>query len=229
MRTRTRGSPSWPTAMRRKAGYVFADCSDHPIQTACRRGGPYVSARCRYVGADCGAVDAVVAAVRHHLGQRDRHGFPDPSLAPTSKPAIDRVPTAVLGGTSRHGAPDRSRQRMLLTTARLRSGRLPRPGLSGSIGNRPFSTRSLCLCKIAPAQGCLPKSSLESILSDRVKPHALFAAICPNPTLCAHLISGQFLRDVFKLDCRKTGQGRHFPVEEPLVRDRMKHQTPDAQ
>ncbi len=28
------------------------------------------SARCRYVGADCGAVDAVVAAVRHDLGQR---------------------------------------------------------------------------------------------------------------------------------------------------------------
>ena len=43
MRTRTRGSPSWPTTLRRKAGYVFADCSEHQTQTACRRGGPYVA------------------------------------------------------------------------------------------------------------------------------------------------------------------------------------------
>ena len=41
MRTRTRGSPSWPTA-RRKAGYVCADRSSWTRETTCRRGGPYV-------------------------------------------------------------------------------------------------------------------------------------------------------------------------------------------
>ena len=44
MRTRTRGSPSWPTA-RRKAGYVCADRSSWTRETTCRRGGPYVFCR----------------------------------------------------------------------------------------------------------------------------------------------------------------------------------------
>ena len=43
MRTRTRGSPPWPTA-RRKAGYVCADCSRRSTETTCRRGRPCIFA-----------------------------------------------------------------------------------------------------------------------------------------------------------------------------------------
>lgn len=50
------------------------------------------------MGANRGAIDAVVAAVRHDLGQRDRDGLPDPSLAPAPEPAVDCVPVAVFGG-----------------------------------------------------------------------------------------------------------------------------------
>ena len=57
MRIGTRGSPSWQRPSSRHAGYVCADCSSfHPI-VACNRGGPYVCARCRNVGADDGAVE----------------------------------------------------------------------------------------------------------------------------------------------------------------------------
>ena len=41
MRTRPRGSPSWPGACS-EAGYVGADCSEADRKTTCRRGGPYV-------------------------------------------------------------------------------------------------------------------------------------------------------------------------------------------
>ena len=57
------------------------------------------------MGADCGAVDAVVATVRHDLGQRDRDSLLYPSFTPSPKPPIDGVPTAVFG---RHIAPRRS-------------------------------------------------------------------------------------------------------------------------
>src|SRR4051812_22779795 len=41
MRTRARGTPSWP-GQGPETGYVGADRSDHLAQAACRRGGPYV-------------------------------------------------------------------------------------------------------------------------------------------------------------------------------------------
>jgi hypothetical protein len=44
MRTRARGSPSWPRAIRPEAGYVFADCQASNHEATCRRGGPYVFA-----------------------------------------------------------------------------------------------------------------------------------------------------------------------------------------
>lgn len=58
--------------------------------------------RCRYVGADGGAIDAVVAGARHHLGQGNGHALPYAGLAPTPKAPIDRVPVAEL---LRHVAP----------------------------------------------------------------------------------------------------------------------------
>ena len=49
------------------------------------------------MGANRGAIDAVVTAVRHDLGQRDRYGLPDPGIAPAPKPPVNRVPVAVFG------------------------------------------------------------------------------------------------------------------------------------
>src|SRR5207245_6916215 len=46
MRTRTREPPSWPGLIPR-AGYVDADWKDRIVETACRRGGPYVLGRNR--------------------------------------------------------------------------------------------------------------------------------------------------------------------------------------
>lgn len=41
MRTRARGTPSWPR-LDLETGYVGADRSDHLAKSACRQGGPYV-------------------------------------------------------------------------------------------------------------------------------------------------------------------------------------------
>ncbi len=49
------------------------------------------------MGADGGAVDAVVAAICHDLSQRHGNGLPNPRFAPVSEPAIDSVPTALIG------------------------------------------------------------------------------------------------------------------------------------
>lgn len=59
------------------------------------------------MGANRGAVDAVVAAVGHDLSERDRNGFPNPGLAPTPKPSVDRIPVAEFGRniTPRGAAP----------------------------------------------------------------------------------------------------------------------------
>lgn len=49
------------------------------------------------MGANRGAVDAVVAAVGHDLSDRHRNGLPDPRFSPTSKPPVNRIPVAVFG------------------------------------------------------------------------------------------------------------------------------------
>ncbi len=46
--------------------------------------------------ANGGAIDAVVAAVRHDLGQSHGNGLPDAGFAPLPEPAIDGVPATVL-------------------------------------------------------------------------------------------------------------------------------------
>ena len=66
MRTGTRDSPSWP-GLRPQAGYVDADWQDQIAETACRRGGPYVSEAGGYV-------DGGTISQRHHRADtRHRH------------------------------------------------------------------------------------------------------------------------------------------------------------
>src|SRR3546814_12050583 len=47
------------------------------------------------VGANRGAIDAVMATVRHDLCQRDGYSLPDPSVAPTPEPSVDCVPVPI--------------------------------------------------------------------------------------------------------------------------------------
>jgi hypothetical protein len=54
------------------------------------------------MGANGGAIDAVMAAVRHDLRQRYSNGLPNPGFTPSPEPAIDGVPAAIFG---RHVAP----------------------------------------------------------------------------------------------------------------------------
>ncbi|MCC4257623.1 HAD family hydrolase [Sphingobium lactosutens] len=87
MRTRTRGSPSWPTISHRKAGYVFADCSVHPTQTACRRGGPYVA----LTNAMGKAPEEIRSAAHYISTSNDKDGIAD---------AIDAFLLPLVGGSS---------------------------------------------------------------------------------------------------------------------------------
>jgi len=137
-------------------------------QTACRRGGPYVSARRRDMGANRGAVDAVMAAVCHDLGQCDRHCLPDPGTAPSPEPPVDRIPVAVSG---RNIAPGRAATKPPEYAVDDGSvpfrGRRPRPRFDASIGSKPLKTRHSASVR-SPRPKPASKSSLESSTTNRV-------------------------------------------------------------
>lgn len=106
------------------------------------------------MGANRGAIDAVVAAVCHDLGQRDGHG-----LTPPLEPLADRVPIAVLG---RDIAPGRatakpSEYAVDDGSVLFRSPATPTVRCLNRqqiLQNTPF-----CLCQIASAQVCLESIS----------------------------------------------------------------------
>lgn len=54
------------------------------------------------MGTNGDAVDAVMAAVRLDLSERNGNGLPDPGFTPSPEPPIDGVLAAILG---RHVAP----------------------------------------------------------------------------------------------------------------------------
>jgi hypothetical protein len=122
-----------------------------------------MSLRCRDVGADGYAVDAVVAGIRHDLGQRHRHDLLRLLSSSILKPSVDGVQLPYLGGTSRAGPRQRSRQSMPLTIDG--SARDVCPG-SGSCGQSAANPSG---CAIPPLLDRLspslpPKGSLESIV-----------------------------------------------------------------
>lgn len=112
------------------------------------------------MGADCGAVDAVVAAICHDLGQRHRYGLPDPGLTPTPEPLIDGVPATVF---RRHVAPwsatSKPPENAVYDGAILlrppASSTIFRPNRQQALQNAPF-----CFGEIAPAQTRLQKAAL---------------------------------------------------------------------
>lgn len=117
------------------------------------------------MGADRGAIDRVMAAVGHQLSQRDRNGFPDPSLAPTPETSVDRVPVPVLG---RNIAPRRAAAKPPKYPIDD-SAVLFRPSATATVRclNRQqiFQNTPFCFCQIAPAQTCLQKATLNQSAS----------------------------------------------------------------
>jgi len=112
------------------------------------------------MGANRGAIDVVVAAVRHDLRQRDGHCLPDPGFTPPPEPPIDRVPIAVIG---RDIAPRRATAKPP-EYAVDNGAVLFRPPATPMVRclnrqqlpqNTPF-----CFCQIAAAQACLQKAAL---------------------------------------------------------------------
>ena len=118
------------------------------------------------MGANRGAIDAVVAAVGHDLSERDRDGLPDPGLAPASEPAIDRVPVAVFGRNITPGRPAAKppqyavddRPVLLWTPTSPPVRRIDR---QQTLQNTPF-----CFAQITPAQTCLQKEALNQPARD---------------------------------------------------------------
>lgn len=117
------------------------------------------------MGADCGAVDAIVAAVCHDLGQRNRDCFPDPSFAPPPESSIDRVPASIFRW---HIAPRRTAAQppeyaVDDSTVLLRSPTstaIFRLDWQQALQNPPFR-----FGEIAPAQNCLQKAGLNQGLA----------------------------------------------------------------
>jgi hypothetical protein len=112
------------------------------------------------MGANRGAIDAVVPTVCHDLGQRNGHRLPDPSFTPAPEPPVDRVPVAILG---RHIAPRCAAAQPQEYPIDVGSVLLRQATAAPvhcfnrkqALQNMPF-----CLGEIAPAQACLQKAAL---------------------------------------------------------------------
>ena len=102
------------------------------------------------MSANRGAVDVIMPALRHGLGERDGDALPDTGDAPSSEPPIDRIPVAIL---LRNVVPWRAGawapQKAVYDVAILLGGR-PRPRLPGlaqpatilaKYADRPLSDR----------------------------------------------------------------------------------------
>ena len=116
------------------------------------------------MGTNRGAIDAVMAAVRHDLGQRDGHRLPDPSIAPTAETPVDRVPVAVF---RRDVAPWRAAAKSPKYAVDY-GAVLFRPATASPVRriNRQqiFQNTPFCLAQIASAQACLQKAALNQAL-----------------------------------------------------------------
>ncbi len=129
---------------------------------------PSFSPRCRDVGANGGAVDAIVATVRHDLDQRDRYGIPDPGLAQAPKPPVTHIPVAVFG---RHVAPCRAAAKPPEYPVDNRTvvfGLTTAPSVFWINRQQGAQNTPFRYAQIAPAQPCLPKGSLASTVQLRV-------------------------------------------------------------
>jgi len=134
------------------------------------------SARCRDMGANRCAVDAVVAIVCHDLGQCHRHCLPNSGIAPSSKPTENRIPVSILGrnvapGCAGSKPPEYSVDHRTVLRRPPTSPSVRRLNRQQVLQDQPFS-----FTQVAPAQTCLQKAALNQ--SSRVS--SIMSTIPPD-------------------------------------------------
>lgn len=162
------------------------------------------------MGAKRGAVDAVVATVRHGFGQCHRHSLPDPGVVPPPEWPIDRVPVAVFG---RDIAPWRSATQppeyAIDDRAVLLGAATAPPVLclnrQQTLQNTPFR-----FAQIAPAQACLQKAGL----NQPERQPSTNLSTPPNP------FSRERDNDWFPRRLRFMGEGKGWRLGDPVGRVR---------
>src|SRR3974390_1001440 len=113
------------------------------------------------MGANRGAIDVVVPALCHGLGESDGDALPDTGGTPSPESPIDRIPVAILlrnVAPWRAGAqsPQDTVDDITIILGWSATAALPRLSLNRQ--QNPQNT-PLDLCQIAAAQGCLLESA----------------------------------------------------------------------
>ena len=112
------------------------------------------------MGANRGAIDAVMPAVRHDLGQRNRNGFPDPGLTPAPKPPVDGVPIPVFGWDVAPGCSTAKAPKYAVDDRTVLLGTPTTAPVYGINRQQCSQNTPFCFGEIAPAQACLQKAVL---------------------------------------------------------------------
>jgi hypothetical protein len=138
--------------------------------------------------ANRGAVDVVLTALGHGLGERDGDALPDTGDAPSSEPPIDRIPVAILlGNVAPWRASTQSPQNAIDDIAIIlgwpATAAIPKFSL-----NRQQNSQNtpLDLCQIAAAQGWL----LESPALNQNEIHASMILSTPPSALATEVRLG---------------------------------------
>ena len=124
------------------------------------------SARCRDKGANRGAIDTVMAAVRPNLGQGDRYCLPDNGFAPAPEPAVNRVPVTVFGRNVTPSSTVTKPPEYPIDDGSVRFGAATTPPVHRINRQQTLQITSFCFTQITPAQTCLQKAALNQ--PDRV-------------------------------------------------------------
>lgn len=118
------------------------------------------------MSANRGAIDAVVAAVRHDPGQCDRHCFPDPGFAPPPEPPIDRVPIAVFGRNITRRRAAAKPPEYAVDDRSVLFRRAVTPTVRCLNWQQVHQNTLFRFGEIAPPQACLQKAALNQLVSD---------------------------------------------------------------
>jgi len=112
------------------------------------------------MGANRGAIDAVMAAVRHDLSRRDRNGLPDPGLAPASEPPADRIRVVVLGRNITPGRPAAKPSKYAIDDRTVLFRTAATPPVRSINRQQVLQNTPFCFAQITPAQAGLQKAAL---------------------------------------------------------------------
>jgi hypothetical protein len=107
------------------------------------------------------AIDAVMTALGHRLGECYGNAFPNTGGTPSSEPPIDGIPVAILLRNVAPRCSGAETPKDAIDDVPAAFGRSPTAALSSLTLNRQQNPQNtpLDLRQIAAAQGCLPESA----------------------------------------------------------------------